>query len=61
MRPDLHTRRGYTDPRFQLALRTRAEVAQIMGLGKERVRQIEREALRKLRRRLERLGITPWG
>ena len=38
---------------------TLEEIAQEMGITRERVRQIEKEALTKLRKRLLKLGMTP--
>lgn len=45
------TRRQWTTP-----VRTRGEVAQLMGLSEHDIKRIEREALRKLRRELQKRG-----
>lgn len=38
-----------TDPYADIAIRTRAEVAKLMGITRARVMQLEHSALRKLR------------
>lgn len=46
------------NPKRFLALRSLEEVGAILGITRERVRQIEREALHKIRFRLRKLGVT---
>ena len=45
-----------TDPYADIAIRTRADVAKLMGVTRARVMQLEQSALRKLRLALE--GMT---
>jgi DNA-directed RNA polymerase sigma subunit (sigma70/sigma32) len=49
-------RRNETD---QIHAMTLQEIGDVLGVGRERVRQIEVAALAKLRRECKRLGITP--
>lgn len=54
--PSLPLRRD-TAPQAGCAM-TLDEIGLVLGISKERVRQLERAALRKCRRALERRGIT---
>lgn len=53
--------RGFQSARFQLTVMTQAEVARVLGITHQRVQQIEREALAKVRRALEKEGWTNAG